>query len=393
MAVTKLGLYNQALMLLGQRQLATDTEDRPARFYLDTVFDNQGIDYCLEVVKPVFASIVAKLDTPAAVTDHGLAFAHTLPADYISMVMAYSDAELNQPIGRLITTGKIVECDFDTIFIRYTANSLAFTDWTPSFERVVAAYFAREISVKVSPDAYALIDSKFGDRVEAAQALEGEKEPQRRSTTPIGTLTPELLKIYNDALFIMGLRELTTDDDDSNRRVKLDRAMANDLVEGVLESTGWTFATTSVEMFNDPSLEPDWGYTFGFVKPDNLLRLRGIWLDDRFRNPIKYYVDEGPNWFCEYNTIYVQYIKTELLTVLADWPVFFRKLVSAQLAKDAALSLADEGANAERAEFEYNKRKSEARSNDAMQSPPRVLSEGTWSRSRSPKGYDSDKRK
>ena len=52
MAVTKLSLYNDTLQLLGERRLASDTEDREPRYDLDSLYDNGAVDYCLEVVKP-----------------------------------------------------------------------------------------------------------------------------------------------------------------------------------------------------------------------------------------------------------------------------------------------------------------------------------------------------
>lgn len=392
MAADKLSLYNHALMLLGQRVLDSLTEDRPNRYYLDTAYDT-AVDYCLEIVQPVFASKVVVLNTPTASVGHALQYSHTLPSDYVSMVGVYSDAELDRPVARYVTSGDTIECDYDTLYLRYTSNAFDFTVWSASFDRVVHSYLAREISFRAAPDTYDRIEAKFIDRVEAAKQLEGEKEPLSRSTQPVGTLSIEWLKIYNDALLIMGLPELTTGTDDSDRRVKLDRALDTDLVEGLLETTGWSFGTTSIELFADPSLEPGWGHTYAFKKPDNLLRIRGMFLDEYLRNPMKFYNDEGSYWFCDWDRIYVEYVRRELLTTPADWPVFFRKLVAARMAKDAALSLSGEGADVQRAEFEYDKRESDAKSNDAMQSPPRVLSSGSWSRSRSPRGYDSDKRR
>lgn len=61
MAVTKLSLYNDTLILLGQRVLSTDTEDRPNRHKLDSLYNNGAVDYCLEVVKPKFASKLVSL--------------------------------------------------------------------------------------------------------------------------------------------------------------------------------------------------------------------------------------------------------------------------------------------------------------------------------------------
>ena len=48
MTISKLSLYNNALLLVGQRPLITDTDDTETRLRLDTVYDQDANDYCLE---------------------------------------------------------------------------------------------------------------------------------------------------------------------------------------------------------------------------------------------------------------------------------------------------------------------------------------------------------
>ena len=45
---TKLSIYNGAAALLGETPLASLSEDRSVRYWLDRAWDDGVIDYCLE---------------------------------------------------------------------------------------------------------------------------------------------------------------------------------------------------------------------------------------------------------------------------------------------------------------------------------------------------------
>jgi len=160
MALDKLALYNNALLLIGQRKLSLITENRPSRHYLDGAYDLGAVDYCLEIVQPHFASKVVTLNTPATSSEHGLDSVHTLPTDYVKVVGIFSDEKLDQPVTRYIIEGNTIACEHAVIYVRYTSNLLAetYTNWAPSFARVVSSYLAREISIKAAPDEYKKIE-------------------------------------------------------------------------------------------------------------------------------------------------------------------------------------------------------------------------------------------
>lgn len=388
--VDKLAVYNHALLLLGQRRLSSLTEDREVRYLLDGAYDLGAPEACLEAVQPLFATTTAKLSTPATSSVHDLDSVHTLPSGYLTLVKnrkddrdrgVYSDAKLDEPVSRFIIDGNTLACEFSTIYVRYISSTLTLTDWTPSFVNVVAAYLAREISVKVAPDEHERLSGWFTDRVETAIQLDEEREP-RRNNAPTVSLTNDWRLIYNDALLILGLDEITSNSDDSNRRTKLDRTLDSRLVESVLEDTGWTFGLESTKSQYDPSLEPGWGYTRVHQKNPSIHRLNGMYQDEYMRVPLKFYKDEGDYFYCDLDTIYVEYVSTSWLTTPGAWPASFARLIAARMAKDAAMSLREEGADPSMAEMEYSKRLKSAKSNDAISAPPRVIASGNWVKSR-----------
>ncbi len=380
MALTQLGLYNDALLILGQRQLTSLSEDREPRYRLDSAYTVDAIRYCLELVKPNFATRTLLLESPTTATT--FAYSHAFPSNYVTVVRPFSNSRLDQPINRYIIQGKNLLTDFASVYLRYVADDYAITDWDPSFFRVVAAYLAKECATRLSPDEYEKVATTFSNRVKEVMDLESLKVARDAPAAPASTLTNAWRAIYNDALLIMGLDEITSNNDDSNRRVKLSRALDAGIVSDLLEDTGWQFGTASVKLIYDLSIEPSFAYTRAIAKPANLHRIDGIYLDEYMNTALKHYMDEAGYFFCDYDVIYLNYVSTDYLANPDGWPTYFKRLVAARMAKDTASSLRNEGADPVRADEIYLERKSSAMSNDAMASPPRLIAEGSWVKSR-----------
>jgi len=389
MAVDKLSLYNNSLLLIGQRSLSSLTEDREPRHLLDASYALDAIEYCLEVAKPVFARKTLLISSVTPSANHDLDSVQTLPSDYITVVGVYSDANLDQEVNRYIIEGNTLSCEYPTIYLRYISDDVVtdFSNWSPSFSRVVAAYLAREISIKLAPNQTEDMNVLLAERIEISKGLEATKEPAKRSSVTTNTLTNEWRLIYNDALIIMGLDEISTNTDDSNRRTKLDRVLDAGIVSDELEDTGWIFSTTSTKSYYDPSVEPAWGYRRAHQKPTDMHRIDGIFYDEYMQQPLKLYKDEGDWIFTDQDEYYLQYINDSFLVNPSSWPTYFKRLIAGRMANDASPSLKKEGADFNIANAIYEKRKSSAIANDAMQSPPRQLANGRWSSSRFKGGY------
>ena len=382
MALDKLGIYNNALQLIGERKLSSISENREPRRLLDSAYNFGAVNYCIEIVKPSFSRKTIKLTSSTTSASHDLDNVFDLPDDWISTVDVYSDSRLDQPISRYINEDRTIACEYDTIFVRYASsdNAEAFTKWSPSFAHVVSTYLAREISTRLTPEEYEILDGKFGSRVEAALNIEKTKEPQRRSKASTTSLTQKWINIYNDALLIMGLEKITDGNDDSFRRSTLDTAIDADLVEAALEDIGWHWALKSVKSAFNPSLEPEWGYSRAHDKPDDMHRLEGVYHDEYFQRPLKTYLDEDEIFYTDEDEIFLQYVSTSFYNNPDGWSPSFRRLIGARLAKDCYMTLNPKSRDKVKAEFD--ERESSAKSIDAMQSPPRLIAEGSWVRSR-----------
>jgi hypothetical protein len=392
MAITKLGLYNNALILLGQRVLSSDIEDRPNRHKLDTIYDEGAVDYCLEIVKPKFACKLINLvgETPTLVT--GFTEEATLPSDFLTIKAVYADASMDQVVERYTHEGNFIESDFATIYVRYVQDfATAGMLYMPvSFGRVVSAYLARELSITVDPQETENMDTQLGLRIEISQDADANTEAASRGLAE-AALSDDWRKIYNDGFQILGLDHIVTNTDDSLRRTKFDIARAADLVEAAFEDTSWHFANESAEMTRDPGIEPEFGPQYAVAEPSDMHRLDGVWADEYRQYPIKDYAHEGGYIYTDYQIIYIQFVSNDYLTTPSTWPSYFKRFVAAQLARDAGPSIlakepsltpAQRESRYKIALNEWERRRDEAMSTDAIQSPPTTLTRGAWAESR-----------
>ena len=391
MAVTKLSLYNDTLILLGQRVLSSDSEDRPNRHKLDALYDNGAVDYCLEVIKPRFAAKLTSLTgvTPTLTTAY--AKEATLPSTFQTLIGVYADAAMDQPITRFTHEEDKILSDFTTIYVRFIQDfaTVGLTNMSFSFGRVVSAYMAVELAETIDPDSKETSEAALASRILISQENDTNTEDPNRGKNTNVDLTTEWFNIYNDTLQLLTLPRLVSLTDDSLRKNQLDIARTSELVEAALEDTGWQFGQESQKLNYNPSIEPAFGPRYAFDKPSDLHRIDGIYADEHHRTPIREYIDEGDFWYCEYQIIYIAMVSNDYLTDPSLWPSYFKRFVAGKLAVDAGPSIP--GSDMKNALARFEERESEAKSTDAMKSPPKRFTEGSWAASRSWGGYGTNR--
>lgn len=339
MAATKLGIYNNALTLLGERKLAGEYEARTPRYTLDDVWDLGAVDYCLELAKPRFANKTVALTSPAVSAEHAMDQVYTLPADYKTIVEVYSDDELSEPVDRYMIEGRTLVTDVaTTVYLRYISNSPPLSQWTPAFARMVSAFLAKETASKLNPSKIQETDKIWKERSALVLSLEDRKEEQRRPLVATQTLDAHWLEVYNGALRIIGLPEIVSDADDSNRRVALDYALGAsfEAVDACIESSRPKFAVFTEELTGS-STSTEHGYTDVHTFPAKYMSLIGVYQDNLLDQPISRYFIEGRTIATNYSTIYVRMLRND--STNSEWTPAFKRLVSAYLAKEVAPQL------------------------------------------------------
>ena len=150
----RLTMYNDALLLCGQRALGSLTETTESRRLLDQVYNSGGIQKCLEEGQWKFAMRTIQSDYDQNVTPtFGYARAFSKPTDWVVTSAVCSDEYFKAPLIAYNDEAGYWYADLDTIYVRYVSSDEAYglniNDWPGSFAEFVAAHFASKIALKL----------------------------------------------------------------------------------------------------------------------------------------------------------------------------------------------------------------------------------------------------
>lgn len=154
---TRLKLYNGALLLVKQRSLASLSENNEARRLLDTVWDADGVRYCLEQGEWQFAMRTQKIEyDPDSDPPFGYRRAFNKPTDWVSTQAVCSDERFRVPLLQYSDEVDYWYADLDTIYVKFVSDDTDYgrdlTKWPITFCQYAEAYFASQIVGKISAD-------------------------------------------------------------------------------------------------------------------------------------------------------------------------------------------------------------------------------------------------
>lgn len=156
MTTSQIDLYNGALRLLGQRKLAAVDENTDARRYLDSAWDDQAREYCLQqgFWKHAKTSLQIFHD-PSFTPAFGYRYRFNKPDDFIRTYAVASDAYNLSAIDLYSDEAGAWLCDIDPIYVQYigSTNGLNYALWPPTFTKWVEAWLAQECSNRFKLDA------------------------------------------------------------------------------------------------------------------------------------------------------------------------------------------------------------------------------------------------
>lgn len=196
--------------------------------------------------------------------------------------------------------------------------------------------------------------------------------------------TPTQLSIYNGALLNLGERRLVALTDENESRRACDDAWNRDLMRRALSAAQWNFATRSVKLEYNPSLDPAFGYLYTFDKPTDWIRTLAFCSDDHYDFPMERYDDEGDNWHADIQEVFVKYCSDHASFGgnLAGWPVEFTTYIEWRLASEIALRLTRSIDAEGRAIAMTERALLAAQNTNAMNKPSRRPPMGSWASSR-----------
>jgi len=181
---TRLYLYNEALRICGDRSLSSLTEDREPRYLLDAVWDNGGVNACLERGFWQFATRFVRLDYDTAVTpSFGYNRAFSKPTDWVKTAGICSDEFFTAPLLHYTDEAGYWYASIDQIYVKYVSNGASYGSdlsvWSQAFADFAAAHFARKIVTKLTGD-----ENKRNEVIALEEKLLGQAQNLDASASP-----------------------------------------------------------------------------------------------------------------------------------------------------------------------------------------------------------------
>lgn len=152
---TRLQLYNNALLALGERKLASLSENRESRRVLDQVWDDGFVDSVLEQGYWNFAIRTIELEyEPSIEPDFGYQRAFVKPDDYIRTAAICSDEFFNEPLLSYSDEANYWFAEIDTIYVKYVSNDEDYGnnlgEWPETFTDFAQALLASKVSQRIT---------------------------------------------------------------------------------------------------------------------------------------------------------------------------------------------------------------------------------------------------
>lgn len=156
MTTSKLTLYNGALVQhLGERKLASLSENREPRRVLDDVWDGGFVRWCLEQGMWNFAMRSRRATySPSVEPAFGYRYAFDRPTDFVRLAAISADERFSMPLLDYRDEGGYWFCDHQTIYVKYVSDDAEFGGdfslWPETFTRWAQAALAERAAVRLS---------------------------------------------------------------------------------------------------------------------------------------------------------------------------------------------------------------------------------------------------
>jgi hypothetical protein len=154
---TQLKLYNEALLICGERQLSTVSDDVKTRYLLDSLWNNGAVDQCLASGQWRFAIRSQAIDYNSAIDpEFGYAYAFTKPSDWVATAAICSDEYYRSPLLDYVYEAGYWYADVTVLYVRYVSNHASYgtdySNWPSLFADYVAHYLAAKLILDLTSD-------------------------------------------------------------------------------------------------------------------------------------------------------------------------------------------------------------------------------------------------
>ena len=154
---SKLSIYNDALLALGERKLASLSESRESRRALDDAYDS-GVLYCLERGQWGFAQRISHISPdPNVAPTFGYTNAFAKPDDFVRLTKMCSDEYLNSPLLQYNEEKGYWFSSVSEIYVGYVSKDITYgmdlSRWPETFSSYVSLFLASIICERITQSA------------------------------------------------------------------------------------------------------------------------------------------------------------------------------------------------------------------------------------------------
>ena len=152
---SQLSIYQDALGHIGERLLASLTENTEPRRVLDQMWPDVR-DYCLEHAHWKFAQRTSKLSYESTITPpFGYTRAFEKPSDLVKLSKLCGDEYFQMPLVDVVEENGFWFTSIDEIYVSYVSNDPAYgcdySLWPKTFTLYVTLYLASRIAPRLRP--------------------------------------------------------------------------------------------------------------------------------------------------------------------------------------------------------------------------------------------------
>ena len=195
------------------------------------------------------------------------------------------------------------------------------------------------------------------------------------------------LSIYNKSLRHLEERKLANLQENRESRRYLDDEWA-DGVNNCLHAGFWNHSMREIEVTNETTVQPNFGFQWVFKKPTDWVRTYKLSDNSQYNPLLRRYTDQNAFWYADITPLYVKYVSDDpnYGWNLSLWPPAFCEYVGVYLANCCAPRLKQALDKVEAIEKNLKRLKADALARDAMDLPPGERPYDTWVQARAPRG-------
>ena len=192
------------------------------------------------------------------------------------------------------------------------------------------------------------------------------------------------LKVYNNALRLLGESRLENLSENRGPRYLLDDVWDEDPIGYCLEQGQWQFATKTMKIVADPALVPDFGYRYGFEKSEDYVRTVAISGNEYFSEPFNDFSDEAGIWWADIDILYVKIVSDDedYGRDWAKWSRSFFEYVSAYMAWKIVGRVTSSKTSRDELADIMKRELANAQGKDGVNRPAAYPSRGSWAHAR-----------